>query len=201
MSSSAKLGLVKPFKKQEVLKAWRALARQHHPDKQDGDPVDDSVMKELNHAKDECLAGLELRGGGGGAATMASCDDDSEFVAHICKVLDTRLKDIDLDPGPEGIYFGNIIRPRLREFFWLRTVDAMEWVLKCAMMDREFEQAIEDEIPILCKFYNEFIGGEDAWSDKDKTMMTVLNKYDRIKAGGYGNFAQRLASIPMEDVD
>jgi hypothetical protein len=123
---------------------------------------------------------------------MASCDDDSEFVAHICKVLDMRLKDIDLDPGPQGIYFGNIIRPSLREFFWLRTVDAMEWVLKCAMMDREFEQAIEDEIPILCKFYNEFIGGEDKWSDEDKTMMTVLNKYDRIKAGGYGNFAQRL---------
>jgi hypothetical protein len=188
--SAGKLGLSTPYTEQDVLRAWRALSRQHHPDKQDGDPVDDSMMKELNQAKDECLASLER----GGRRTIAH-DDDTEFVAHICKVLDARLRwDIDLDPGPEGIYLANIIRPRLREFFWLRTVDAMEWVLKCAIMDREFEQAIEDEIAILCKFYNEYIGA-DAWSKEDHTMMTVLNRYDKIKAGGYGNFSRQLGDM------
>ena len=77
----------------------------------------------------------------------------------------------------------------MRKFFWLRTVDAMEWVLRCVTKDREFQQEVEDEIPVLCKFYNEYIG-EDAWSEEDHTMMTVLNRYDRIKAGGYGNFAR-----------
>ncbi len=70
-------------------------------------------------------------------------------------------------------------------------VDAMEWLLICAMMEREFEQEVEDEIPVLCKFYKEYIG-EEAWSDEDHTMMIVLSWYDQIKAGGYGNFAQRL---------
>lgn len=51
-----------------------------------------------------------------------------------------------------------------------------------------FDQEIEDEIPILCKFYNEFIG-KDKWNENDHTMMMPLNRYDKIKAGGYGNFA------------
>ena len=154
---------------------------QHHPDKQDGDPVDDSMMKLLNEAKDYCLARVGER---------ADITSDEEFVAHICKVLGKRMQGIDLDVGEAGVNLGDIIRHGdLRKFFWFRTVDAMEWVLRCVTKDREFEQEVEDEIPVLCKFYNEYIG-EDAWSEEDLTMMTVLNRYDRIKAGGYGNFAR-----------
>ncbi len=69
----------------------------------------------------------------------------------------------------------------------------MEWILRCGAGDTAFDQDIEDEIPILCKYYNEFIG-PDNWGEKDHTMMTVLNKYDRIKAGGYGNFARFITS-------
>ncbi len=83
----------------------------------------------------------------------------------------------------------NIVRLRLREFYDRRAVDAMEWIIHCAIGDAPFDQAIEDEIPILCKFYNEFIG-EGRWSEDDHTVLTVMNKYDDILAGGYGNFAQ-----------
>ena len=86
---------------------------------------------------------------------------------------------------------GGLIRPMLREFFCIRTVDAMEWILMCAVGDAAFDHEKEDEIPILCRFYNDFIG-EVGWSDDDHTMMKVLNKYIVIKAGGYGNFARFL---------
>jgi hypothetical protein len=55
----------------------------------------------------------------------------------------------------------------------------------------EFDQTQEDELPILCKFYNDFIG-EEEWSEEDHSMMMVLNKYDQVKTGGYGNFARFL---------
>ena len=74
---------------------------------------------------------------------------------------------------------------------WFRAVNAMEWVLHCAIGDAEFDQAVEDEIPILCRYYNNFLG-QDEWSEQDHTFMMVLNRYDQIKAGGYGNFARRL---------
>jgi hypothetical protein len=61
--------------------------------------------------------------------------------------------------------------------------------LKCGIGDMAFDQDKEDEIPIICRFYNDFIK-EDGWSEDDHTMMTVLNRYDKIKSGGYGNFAQ-----------
>ena len=52
---------------------------------------------------------------------------------------------------------GSLIRPNLREMMWIRTVDAMEWILKCGIGDMEFNQEKEDEIPILCRFCNDFI--------------------------------------------
>ena len=63
------------------------------------------------------------------------------------------------------------------------------------MCDAAFNKDMEDEIPILCKYYNKFIG-PDNWND-DHTMMTVLNKYDRIKAGGYGSFARLITSAAV----
>ncbi len=56
----------------------------------------------------------------------------------------------------------------------------------------------EDKIPILCKYYNEFIGPDD-WGEDYHTMMTlaVLNKYDMIKAGGSWNFARFFASATV----
>ncbi len=109
---------------------------------------------------------------------------DEEYVQHISNVLNDRLAHI----MGENLQYGDIIRYRLRDFFWTRTVDAMEWILECGMGATAFDQAKEDEIPILCKYYNEFIG-QDEWSEQDHTMMLVLNRYDVMKAGGYGNFA------------
>ena len=111
-----------------------------------------------------------------------------EFAQHICRVLDRKLErdgitGINLEQGGGT----HIVGCKLREFYWMRTVDAMEWILHCCMGDAPFIQEIEDEIPILCKYYNEFIG-PDNWGENDHTMMKVLNKYDKIKAGGYGNF-------------
>ena len=57
------------------------------------------------------------------------------------------------------------------------------------MGDASFDGEIEAEIPIICRFYNDFIGAGE-WGKNDHTMMTVLNKYEKIKAGGYGNFAR-----------
>jgi hypothetical protein len=36
---------------------------------------------------------------------------------------------------------------------------------------------------------NTFVG-RDHWENNDHTFMMVLNKYDEIKAGGYGNFGR-----------
>ena len=119
---------------------------------------------------------------------------EQDFAQHICRVLDRSLE----RDGINGINLAQgggarIVGYKLREFYWLRTVDAMEWILHCCMGDTPFIQEIEDEIPILCKYYNEFIG-PDNWSDQDHTMMKVLNKYDKFKAGGYGNFARFITS-------
>ncbi len=65
--------------------------------------------------------------------------------------------------------------------------------LSCGMGDMAFDQDKEDAIPILCRYYNDFIGDED-WTEQDHTMMKVLNKYDKMKAGGYGNFARFLVT-------
>ena len=180
MSSFRALGLDKDCRvERDVLSAWRRLAREHHPDKTSA--VTSVMMQELNAAKEQCLGQIEREG---------RALSEREFCQHICRVLDRSLK----KDGVTGINLvqgggARIVGCELRKFYWIRTVDAMEWILRCGMGDVAFSQEIEDEIPILCKYYNEFIG-EDGWEGDDDTMMMVLNKYDTIKAGGYGNFAR-----------
>jgi hypothetical protein len=172
------LGLEENCTECDVLRAWRRLAREHHPDRTDS--RDDTLMKALNEAKEQCLKAIICRN-----YTVS----EQEYVSHVCRVLEQRIGD-ELDLG-QGNLQGRMIRPRLREFIWVLTVDAMDWILRCGVGDMEFEQSKEDELPILCKYYNDFIGEGD-WSDEDHTMMTVLNRYEKIKAGGYGNFARFL---------
>ena len=122
-------------------------------------------------------------------ASVAREYDVSEhkYVMHICRVLEKSIAEtcdlqLDLDDG-------ELVRPTLGKFFRMRAVNAMEWVMLCGMGSAVFDQEMEDELPILCSFYNDFIG-EGGWSGEDRTMMNVLNRYDRFKAYGYGNFAQ-----------
>jgi hypothetical protein len=171
------LGLEEGCSSTDVLRAWRRLAREHHTDKSGSE--DDSRMKALNDAKMQCLDAIIKRN-----YTVS----EQEFVSHICRTLERTCADsgVPLDLGD-----GDLIRPTLRKFFWIHTVDAMNWILRCAVGDMEFDQTQEDELPILCKFYNDFIG-EEEWSEEDHSMMMVLNKYDQVKTGGYGNFARFL---------
>lgn len=111
--------------------------------------------------------------------------DEQEFVRHICGVLERKMARGGLDL--EGHRLDGIIRPKLRDFFWTRAVDAMEWILECGRGRMEFDQDKEDEISVLCRYYNDFIT-EDGWTEQDHTMMTVLNRYDNIKANEHGNF-------------
>lgn len=166
---------------QTILKAWRALSLEHHPDKTG--VVDDTYMKILNEAKERCLDTV-IRN----KYTIS----EREFVLHICAIAEKKLtenSDMHFDLSD-----GFFILPFLRQHMWFRAVDAMEWVLHCAAGDAVFDQDVEDEIPILRKYYNSFIG-EDAWTDNDQTMMKVLNRYDQIKAGGYGNFTIMLVDV------
>lgn len=167
---------------QDVLRAWRRLALGSHPDKT-GD--DDGNMQALNKAKDECLEQIVMRD-----VTLS----EREYALHICRILDRQIA----RAGMTGHRLENdggvrIVSIKLREFYWKRGVDAMEWVLRCGMSDAAFNQETEDEIPILCRYYNEFIGCDD-WTEEEHTIMTVLNKYEHIKAKGYGNFSRPLAA-------
>jgi hypothetical protein len=178
-TSFHRLGLAEPCTQTDVLGAWRRLARKNHPDKTRTD--DSLTMQELNEAKDQCLKSVIERD---------YATDEQEFVLHICKVLSRKMTDeCDHVHVDFCTHVGNIIKPTLRKFYWIRAVDAMEWMIWCAMGDVAFEQAKEDEIPILCRYYNDFLG-EAEWTGQDHTMMTVLNKYDTVKAGGHGNFAR-----------
>lgn len=159
-----------------MLKAWRRLALTSHPDK-DGSQ---QKMQDLNEAKERCLEQIVE-----GDYFLS----EREFALHICRVLDRKMA----SAGITGLNLeenngARIVACELRKFYWIRAVDAMNWVLRCGMGEMAFDQEIEDEIPILCKFYNEFIG-RDRWGEDDHTIMTVLNKYDDFKAGRYGNFA------------
>lgn len=121
--------------------------------------------------------------------------DEQEFLEHINTVIKQKMWDeglLDL----EGRDFRSIIGCQLRKFMWVRSVDAMEWVIRCGVGDREFEQDKEDEIPVLCRYYNDYITPGE-WSEQDHTMMMVLNRYDKIKAGKYGNFA----GVPARPLD
>lgn len=151
----------------------------HHPDK--ADPADEARIHELNEAKDACLERI---------VSTRYVRDEQEFIRHICQVLQDK---IGTDLETEAPDFSFLIGPRLHDFMHIRAVDAMGWVIWCAMGDMEFDQKKEDEIPILCKYYDSFIG-KDNWTDQHNTIMTVLSKYDAIKAKGYGNFARRLDS-------
>jgi hypothetical protein len=73
----------------------------------------------------------------------------------------------------------------------VHAINAMEWVLLVVTGDANMNQEMEDEIPIICKYYNEFIG-EEKWNEEENTFIMVLNKYDEIKSGGYGNFKKTL---------
>ena len=161
----------------DVLKAWRRLAREHHPDKAG---CGDSEMQALNEAKDKCLQEIVMRD---------YRISEHEYATHICRVLDRKMAieggpELDLEHGGQ-----RIVNVSLRKFYEFRGIDAMAWVLHCACGDTAFDEEIDEEIPILCKFYNEFIG-QDQWAEDDHTMMTVLNSYDHIKSRGYGNFAR-----------
>jgi hypothetical protein len=159
--------------KKQVLHAWRRAMLVHHPDKT-GMPCDARVY-ELSFAKDRCMClilGEEYR------------VEEREFVQHINRILQTKTGwELDMS---------RLIQSRLDEFMYVRAVDAMEWVIMCAISEREFEQCKDDEIPVLCKYYESFIGREN-WTEEDNTLMTVLGKYDEIKAKGLGNFARLVA--------
>jgi len=112
-----------------------------------------------------------------------SDSSDEEFVRHI-NIVVLRNSGMEHD-------LSSIIRPQLHKFMHVRAVDAMEWVLLCGMGESPFQQSRHDEMPILCKYYNEFVGQDD-WDEDTCTIMAVLNKYDDIRAKGFGNFAMGL---------
>jgi hypothetical protein len=170
------LGLEEDCSSADVLRAWRRLTREHHTDMSGTE--DDTRITALNDAKMQCLDAIIQR--------KTYTVSEQEFVSHICNILESKWFDSGL---PLDLGNGFLIRPTLRKFFFIRTVDAMVWILRCVIGDMDFDQTKEDELPILCKFYNDFVG-EGGWSEEDHTMMMVLNKYDQVKTGGYGNFAR-----------
>jgi hypothetical protein len=181
MSPFQLLDLPDTSTEQQVLRAWRAKARGYHPDKQmslgESNPSDEK-MKELNATKDACLAAILER-----EYTV----DEREFARFVARKLEksiARNRGLQID-----LHDGDLMKRHLREFMWYHAVDAMDWVLRTAIGEYEFDQETEDEIPVICKFYNDFIG-QDYWEDDDHTFMMVLNKYDEIKTGGYGNFGR-----------
>ena len=123
--------------------------------------------------------------------------DESEFLSHINTTINQKMWD-------EGIReledrdFRSIIQPELRKFMWTRAVDAMEWALMCAMGEMPFDQTKEEEIPLLCRYYNQCLTPSD-WTEQEHTFMTVLNKFCELKARGYGNFAQSGGSSAAMD--
>lgn len=116
---------------------------------------------------------------------------EHDYATHLCTVLDRKMqRELNLNLNLAAGGGQRIVSLKLREMFHVRAVDAMDWVIRCGIGEDPFDQEKEDEIPILCSFYNEFIGDRN-WSENDHTMMTVLNKYDELKGKGLGNFSGR----------
>lgn len=171
------LGLSAGATARDVLDAWRKLALENHPDRGGRS----EKMQVLNEAKDQCLKQIVIRD-----FTVS----EHEYALHICRILDRKMARAGIDGiRMESDGGARIVSVKLREFYWQRAVDAMEWILLCGMGEAAFSQEVEDEVPILCKYYNDFIG-RDGWTEQDHTMMTVLNSYNKLKAGGHGNFAR-----------
>ena len=157
---------------QKILRAWRRLARARRPDK--------TASYEARIAKEACLEAIVNR-------TCAV--GEREFVLHIARLTEKKLR---ADAGLDfNIEIRHIIQPFLREHMAICAVDAMQWVLHCAIGEWDFDQAVENDVPILCRYYNEFLGSGE-WTEDDQTIMAVLNRYGEIKANGYGNFARFL---------
>jgi hypothetical protein len=119
--------------------------------------------------------------------SSANGQNDDEFVMHICRVLDKGVSEgcgVQMNLSANG---HDRIRLELREVFWIRAEDAMNWILACVVGDMEFDQERDDEIPLLCRYYNDFIG-EGGWREHERACMLVLNRYGKMKASGYGNF-------------
>lgn len=111
--------------------------------------------------------------------------DEQEYVQFICKIIDEHLVSIDMKFDVEYL-----IQPQLRKYMWCQAVEAMDWTLRCAVEDMEFDSKIDAEIPILCRYYNNYIQKPN-WTVEEDTIMQILSKYDQIKAEGHGNFGDR----------
>ena len=137
-------------------------------------------MQALNEAKDQCMQHVVARD------FSAS---EQEYALHICRGLDRKFARAGIDLRLESREVADLISGELRQLYSITAGDAMQWSMQCAMGNAEFDQEKEDEIPILCKYYNEFIR-QDNWSSDERAFMDVLNKYEDIKTQGLGNFAR-----------
>jgi len=174
------LGLTPDSTESQVLRTWRLLMREHHPDKTD--PANEELVLKLMQAKDECLDKINA---------VNHKADEQEFALFIDKILRDKMNS---QMGPEfleGHDLTCIIKPSLGQFMWMRAVDTMEWIILCVMGKTDFDRTLDSHVPTLCKYYNTFIG-EDNWGEQENTFMSILNKYDEIKSQGYGNFARLL---------
>ncbi len=88
--------------------------------------------------------------------TRQSQPDEQEFLSHINTVVKQKMVS-DGSTDLEGRDCCFIIRPKLRDFMWVHAVDAIEWALMYAVGEMEFDQAKEIEIPLLCRYYNDYL--------------------------------------------
>ena len=107
---------------QDILRAWRRLARENHPDKT-APPPDDTRMKKLNEAKEACLEAIMAR-------TCAV--DEREFVLHIARMLEKNLaENVGLNINLQD---GHLIQPYLGEHMRFSAIDAMGSIVQWGTM-------------------------------------------------------------------